>query len=179
MQPEVKKMLFDIAKTQDAQMQNVSSELGVKTSLYLVFSVFLFNTSFQINNFASGFPEPWSERVITLSMVGAVITLVGALALLAAALIRDYRMFPVPNTAKWIADTDEYARKYPDAELQDQEVAIREILDETVSANKSVNQTKGWWINLAACILFVAVPIVVLAGIASYLGYLAKLSTLP
>lgn len=33
-------MLFDIAKGQDVLMHNTSSELGVKTSLYLVFSVF-------------------------------------------------------------------------------------------------------------------------------------------
>jgi hypothetical protein len=174
MEAETKRILFEIAKSQDALMQNLSSELSVKTSLYLVFSVFLFNAAFQISNFARDIPGELSGHAIHSAGIGALLALLGAILLLVAALVRNYSMFPLPETAKWLEDTEEFLKHYPESSLQDPEVAIREILEETILANKVENERKASWITRGAWFLIFSVPIITCAGILAFLGYVIE-----
>ncbi len=171
MKAETKSLLFDIAKSQDALMQNMSAELGVKTSLYVVFSIFLFNAAFQINSFVKDIHGAWSRRAIESSMIGAAIALAGALALLVAALVRNYNMFPLPESAKWLKDMDDYRKEFPNEKIPDEDEALREIMEETIAANKTENERKADWVTVGSWLLFLAVPFVALAGLFSFFAY--------
>ena len=96
--------LFDVVKGQDAILHSTSGELGVKTSLYLVFSAFIFSASIQLINFAKDLPRPLSQYAVASCSVGAAISLIAALALLIAALVRTYKIFPSRAMAGWIKD---------------------------------------------------------------------------
>ncbi len=173
MQIEAKKMLFDIAKGQDMLMHTISAELGVKTSLYLVFSVFLFNATLQISEFAKDQPTIWSYRSIVFSTIGATLSLLSATTLLIAPLVRKYQLFPVGKMARWIEQLSEFKQQYPEEELPEAEDGIRETFEETIAANKSANERKAFWITLGAFLLFIAVPFVALAGIFAFFAYLS------
>ena len=171
---ETEQKLFDIAKGQDALMQSISTELGVKTSLYLVFSVFMFNAAFQIVNFARDFQSAWGQCAIQSAGIGAGLALSAAIALLIAALVRNYRMFPVAETAKWLKDTQAFFQQHPEMTPPDPELAIREILEDTVLANKRVNERKAFWITVGAWLLIATVPCIALGGLFSFLAYVAN-----
>ena len=54
MKPEMRKIFMEIAHNQDSLMHSSSGDLGVKTSLYLVFTAFLFSAGIQTINTAVG-----------------------------------------------------------------------------------------------------------------------------
>ena len=174
MESETNKMLFDIAKSQDALMQSMSTELGIKTSLYLVFSVFMFNAAFQTVNFVKDFRGVWSQYAIQFVGVGAGLALAAAIALLIAALVRTYKMFPVSETAVWLKEAAAFFQQHPEVTPQDSELAIREILEETILANKQVNERKAFWITVGAWLLITAVPCIAVGGLFSFLAQLAN-----
>ena len=86
-------MLFDIAKGQDTILHNASAELGVKTSLYLVFTAFTFNASVQVVMFAKELPPPGARYSVISSSISGGISLLAGIMLLIAALIRQYWVF--------------------------------------------------------------------------------------
>jgi len=171
---QVKQMIFDIAKGQDVLMHNTSSELGVKTSLYLVFSVFLINAAFQISSFAKGLESVWGHRAIITSFFGAGTALIGGVALLIAALVRTYHVVPIGDLRKYAQDITDYKRQYPDEPGADVEEGILTTIEATVERNLHVNEQKGLWITVGATALLVSVPFVAGAGILAAIAFVLQ-----
>jgi len=171
MENETRKMLFEIAKSQDSLMHTASSELGVRTSLYLVFAVFLFNAAFQVSTFARGVDSVWATRAVITSTFGAGAALAGGVALMIAALTRTYSVVPIQGLQKYVLELAEYKQQNPTENLPDTEDEIIASLEETTAANLEVNEKKGFWNTLGATALFIAVPFVVGGGILAFVAY--------
>ena len=156
--------LFEVVKSQDAIMHSTSAELGVKTSLYLVFSAFVFSTSIQLINFAKDLPRPLSQYAVAICAIGSAISLVAALALLIAALVRTYKIFPSRAMAGWINETKAYKERYPEEKTEDTAEGILGVLIETVDANQVESEKKAKWIQVGSACLFIALPFLVFGG---------------
>ncbi len=156
--------LFEVVKGQDAIMHNISGELGVKTSLYLVFSAFIFSASIQLINFAKDSTSPMSRYAVASCSIGAAISLLSALALLIAALVRTYKIFPSNALAAWIKETQEYSEKYPQEKVEDTSEGILKSLIETLDANQVQNEKKATWIQVGTWLLFISLPFLVTGG---------------
>jgi len=168
---EANKMIFEISKNQDGLMHSTSGELGVKTSLYLVFSFFIFNAAFQIVAFSKGMAYP-SEYAILFGVIGAGIALLGAILLLVAAFVRSYMLFPSRGMKDWIESMGKFKQENPDIPTENEYEGVLDSLEETVSHNKSINEQKSLWITRAAYVLFVSVLFVAVSGGLSYIAYL-------
>ena len=153
--------LFELAKNVDTTMHQMSAELSVKTSLYLVFAAFVFSASLQLMNFSK---DLHSYAAIAICGIGAVVSLLSAIALLIAALVRKYKLFPAQDMKSWMAQIDEYKREYPDASVEDRSTAILETLIETADANQIVNETRSDWVECGAWLLFAALPFLAIGG---------------
>jgi hypothetical protein len=156
--------LFEVVKAQDAILHNLSGELGVKTSLYLVFTAFMFSASIQVINFAKDLASPWARWAIVSCSTGAAIALLSGIGLLIAALVREYKIFPSRKMAIWIRSLEAYRAKYPDQPTEDPDDAILKTLIDTAEANKLENEIKAVWITWGARGLFLSVPFVAAGG---------------
>ena len=156
--------LFDVVKGQDVITHNISGELGVKTSLYLVYSAFIFSASIQLINFAKDLPAPVSHFAVANCSIGAAISLLSGLALLVAALVRTYKIFPSAAMAAWIQQMQEYRLAYPEESVEDTSEGIVKVLIETVDANQAENEKKASWIETGAWLLFFSLPFLVTGG---------------
>lgn len=129
---EIERVILELAKTQDSLMHSTSAELGVKTSLYLVFSVFLVNAAFQIGSFARGIESPWSSRAVVTGFFGAATALLAGIALLVAALVRTYHVVPIGRLRQYVKDIADYKHEYPDASEANVVEGIIETIEDTV-----------------------------------------------
>lgn len=156
--------LFEVVKGQDVITHNISGELGVKTSLYLVFSAFIFSASIQLVNFAKDLAPPLNRCAVAVCSIGAAVSLLSAFALLIAALVRTYKIFPSNEMAAWIKSMQEYKEKYPRETIQDTSEGILNSLIETADANQIENEKKATWIEVGAWLLFFSLPFLVIGG---------------
>ncbi|HWF37791.1 MAG TPA: hypothetical protein VG322_04685 [Candidatus Acidoferrales bacterium] len=151
--------LFEVVKSQDVVMHSVSAEMGVKTSLYLVFSAFYFAASMQVVNLVKGNPSPEAKTSITICAVGAALSLLGGIFLLSAAMRRDYKAFPTLKMANWIVAIKEFREKNPTlATSREPATEILNALVKTVDNNKRENELKASWVDRGAFCLFASVP---------------------
>jgi len=145
--------VFEMVKQQDSMMHGISAELGVKTSLYLVFAVFELNASIQLLNFAKDFKTPSASYAILLCSVGAIVALVAGVALLSAALVRSYSVFPARDMADWLAKIRDYQNKNPHEEV-DPLKGLLQTMIQTVDNNQAINERKARWIDVGSWCLF-------------------------
>jgi hypothetical protein len=145
--------MFDMVKQQDSTMHSISAELGVKTSLYLVFAVFELNASIQLLNFAKDFKASSASYAILLCSFGAVVALIAGAALLTAALVRNYSVFPARDMASWLAQIRDYQKENPQNEV-DPLKGLLETMIQTVDANQAINERKARWIDVGSWCLF-------------------------
>src|SRR5262249_53084001 len=149
-------------------------ELGVKTSLYLVFSAFLFNAAFQVSSFVKPIESRWAFRAIVFAVVGAALALSGGIFLLVAAMVRRYSVIPLEELTSFLTESSEYRSKYPNAEVLDEQDGILTTVNRTVQANFDANEKKAGWIEIGAMILFAAIPFVVIAGVLALTAYVSN-----
>jgi hypothetical protein len=164
MSEEIEQRLFEVAKGQDQIMHSVSAEMSVKTSLYLVFTAFIFSAAVQIVNFSKDVAGPCSRTAIKLCSVSAVCSLVAGIMLLVSAMVREYKIFPLRRVFDWVKSVGEYKSNYPGAETANPaEVVILRLID-TVEKNKAESEKKATWITAGALFLFIAVAFLALGG---------------
>jgi hypothetical protein len=156
--------LFEVAKAQDQLMHSLSAEMSVKTSLYLVFTAFIFSASIQLINFCKDVPTPCSRTGIALCGTSAAFSLLAGIMLLIAALVRQYNIFATRKMNDWVFGLKEYHAKYPNAETESPSDGVLMELIETVEKNKAENEKKATWITAGACLLFGAVAFLALGG---------------
>lgn len=161
MEDKVELRLFELAKNVDAIQHNISAELSVKTSLYLVFSAFVFSASLQLMSFAK---DLHSYVAVFLCGIGAVVSLLSAIALLVGATVRNYKIFPAQDMTTWIKEVEEYRRTHPGEETSDPFAVIRETLVETADLNQEVNERKAGWVETGAWLLFGSMPFLAIGG---------------
>src|SRR5262249_26048198 len=137
--------LFEIVKQQDSVMHNVSGELGVKTSLYLVFAAFVLSASIQLLNFVKDMNLYSARCAVVFCSLGAAIALLAGIALLGAALVRSYSIFPSQATAEWIEKLRDYKNKYPNETVEDPAKGLLRTMIRTVDANQVENEKKARW----------------------------------
>src|SRR5216684_2190613 len=132
--------LFEMTKQQDFVMHNLSAELGVKTSLYLVFAAFVLSASIQLLNFAKDLHVYLARSAVFFCSLGAAITLLSGAALLIAAFVRNYKIFPAKEIADWLKSIEDYRREYPQESVDDPANGLLQTLIKTVDANQVVNE---------------------------------------
>ena len=164
MSDSAEQRLFDIARGQDVIMHNVSSELGVKTSLYLVFTVFTFSASLQLITFAKDLPSSYARCSVVSSSISAGISLLASIMFLIAALVRRYWLFPSNDILQWIQGLRDYASQHPGVATEDTANGVLEVLIEPARQNKLENERKGTQITLGAIFLFFSVPFLAMGG---------------
>jgi hypothetical protein len=154
--------LFEVAKNQDILMHNLSAEMSVKTSLYLVFAVFSFNASVQIINFVKDNSMPSAKCAVAICGISATMNLLGGIFLLIAALIRGYSAFPSRKMADWITELKQFRETNPGlATSRDPAREVLNVLIKTAENNKAENESKADWIERGAICLFLSVPFLV------------------
>lgn len=164
--------VYDMAKQQDAAMHNLSGELGVKTSLYLVFTAFVLSASIQIVTFAKDLPAQSGRHAVIFSALGAAVALFAGIALLVAAFVRTYKIFPAQDMANWLEDIKNYATKYPEAQIDDPARGVLRTVIQTVDANQRENEKKAQWIKIGAFFLFASLPLFAIGGALAIRAYL-------
>jgi hypothetical protein len=166
--------LFEMAKQQDSIMHSLSGELGVKTSLYLVFAAFVLSASIQLLNFAKDL-HAYSARCAVLSCsLGAAIALLSGAALLVAAFVRNYKVFPAKAMADWLKNIQNYQKEYPLEHLDDPSNSLLQTMIETVDANQIVNEKKAQWIEVGAYLLFASLPFFAVGGAFAVCAYFSR-----
>jgi hypothetical protein len=153
--------MFELAKSVDYTAHSISAELSVKTSLYLVFAAFVFTASIQLINFAK---DVRSYAAVVICAIGAAVALFSAIALLIAALIRQYNIFPAQDMNSWLEKLDCYRKAYPNIPTEDPNAVMLKMLITTADDNQLVNERKADWIECGAWLLFVAIPFLAIGG---------------
>lgn len=157
--------LFEVAKNQDVIMHNLSAEMSVKTTLYLVFSTFSFNASIQVINLVKSLSTWSAKSAIAFCGVSAALSLLGGICLLGAAMIRRYSAFPSHQMADWIVSVRQFREAHPDlATARDPAREVLRVLVETAENNKAESEAKADWIERGAWFLFASVPLLAAAG---------------
>lgn len=168
--------MFDIAKQQDLVMHNLSSELSVKTSLYLVFSAFVITASIQMMNFAKD-TNPCSTRYAVLfCALGAGFALLAGLSLLIAAAVRNYSIFPLTSMADWLRQMEEFRKNHPDNHAVDSSRGFMGTLIKTIDNNQIVNEKRARWIERGMWFLLISLPFTATGGICAVWIYFSRLS---
>lgn len=164
---DIEDRLFEVAKGQDQIMHRLSAEMSVKTSLYLVFTAFIFSAAIQIVNFSKDIAVPCARTAIKLSSASAAFSLTAGILLLIAALVRTYGAFPTRRVADWIKNLKEYKQEYPEYPREQaadpSEVILFRLID-TAEKNKAESEKKAWWITAGAYCLFAATAFLALGG---------------
>jgi hypothetical protein len=125
---DIERELFEIAKGQDQTMHNLSAEMSVKTSLYLVFTAFIFSASIQVINFSKDLRSPCSGTAIKLCSVS--FSLLAGTMLLVAAMVREYEIFPTREMVEWVKNIEKYKEEYPnDAAEEPARGVLLELID--------------------------------------------------
>jgi hypothetical protein len=163
--------LFELAKQQDFVQHNMSAELGVKTSLYLVFAAFMLSAAIQLLNFAKDQHVPIARTAVFFSSIGAVIALLSGTALLIAAFVRNYKIFPAQQVANWLKDIKDYQTQYPEEKLDDPANSLLQTLISTVDENTIVNEKKAQWIEWGATLLLISLPFMAIGGAFAVYAY--------
>lgn len=164
MSEEIEERLFEVAKAQDQIMHNLSAEMSVKTSLYLVFTAFIFSASIQIINFVKDAATPCGRIAIVLCSASAGFSLLAGIMLLIAALVREYKVFPTRAMVEWVKNIGSYREKYPAAPVENLSEAVLLELIDTAEVNQTESEKKASWITAGALLLFVAVATLALGG---------------
>lgn len=164
-----------MTKQQDTIMHNLSAELSVKTSLYLVFAAFVLSATIQILNFAKDLHGRSAHCAVFFCAIGAAIALLSGVMLLSAAVVRNYRIFPAKDMAVYLKKMEAYKRDYPQEKMDDPESGILETLIETVDANQVVNEKKARWIEVGTWLLFASLPFFAVGGAFAICAYFSRL----
>jgi hypothetical protein len=164
MSEEIEQRLFEVARGQDQIMHSLSAEMSVKTSLYLVFTAFIFSASIQIINFSKDVAAPCSRIAIKLSGTSAAFSLLAGVMLLIAALMREYKIFPTRKMVAWVKALGKYKSDYPDEETITPSEGVLNGLIDTAEQNKTESEKKAAWITAGALFLFIAVAFLALGG---------------
>jgi len=164
MSEEIEQRLFEVAKGQDQIMHSVSAEMSVKTSLYLVFTAFIFSATIQIVNFSKDVAAPCSRTAIKLCSISAALSLLAGIMLLVAAMAREYKVFPTRKMIAWVKTLLKYKDDYPSAESMTPSEGVLIELVNTAEQNKVENEKKATWITAGAFFLFIAVAFLALGG---------------
>jgi hypothetical protein len=163
--------LFEMVKQQDSTMHTLSGELGVKTSLYLVFAAFVLSASIQILNFAKDLHIYAARCAVFFCSLGAAIALCAGVALLGAALVRNYKIFPASEVADWLKKMKDYQTSYPQQAIDDPASGLLQTVIKTVEANQIVNEKKARWIEVGAWLLFASLPFFAVGGAFAVYAY--------
>lgn len=168
-------MLFEMAKQQDLIMHNLSGELAVKTSLYLVFSAFIITASIQVinlakDNLAKNMCSTGPRFAMLLSALGAAIALVAGFSFLVAAIVRDYSVFPANDVLSWLKRMEEYRKKNPGDEI-DCSGGLMQTLISTIDQNHAINEKKSAWIKIGTRLLFISLPFTAVGGFLAIKAY--------
>ncbi|MBZ5696741.1 MAG: hypothetical protein LAN36_15450 [Acidobacteriia bacterium] len=167
--------LFEVVKNQDVIMHNLSAEMSVKTSLYLVFSAFSFSASIQVINFAKDIAMPCAKTAIVSCGISAAMSLLGGVFLLIAAMIRRYNTFPSHKMAEWIVSLRQFRETYPkQATSRDPATEVLNALVKTAEHNKTENEAKADWIERGAYCLFASVPFLAVGGALALLAFFSR-----
>jgi hypothetical protein len=166
--------LFEMAKQQDVIMHNASGELGVKTSLYLVFAAFMISASIQMVNFAKDMHTHTARCAVLLCSLGAAIALLSGVALLFAAVVRTYSVFPAKAMRDWLKDMEKFRTENPGERIDDPSSGLVQTLIETVDENQIVNERKGRWIEVGAGLLFISLPFSAVGGAFAVCAYFSR-----
>ncbi|HUK25620.1 MAG TPA: hypothetical protein VLV49_13645 [Terriglobales bacterium] len=161
---EIEQALFGVAKSQDQVMHNLSAEMSVKTSLYLVFTAFVFSASIQLINLSKDAAAPCSRTAIELCGTSAAFSLCAGIMLLIAALVREYKTFPTRGMVQWVKDVDSYRRENPNARVEEPLEGILLELIDTAEVNQTESEKKARWVTRGALFLFTAIGFLALAG---------------
>jgi hypothetical protein len=168
-------MLFEMNKQQDLVMHNLSSELAVKTSLYLVFTAFTMSAAIQIMGFCKDIKSCSARYAVLFSALGAALALLAGASFLVAALVRDYSMFPGKAMADFIQTSEMWNNGHPD-DLVNVPNGFMDTLIRTVDDNQIVNQKKTVWLKVGAWMLMTSLPFTALGGIFAVVAYLTRSS---
>ena len=160
MKPEIRKTFMEIAYNQDCLMHSSSGELGVKTSLYLVFTAFLFSAGIQTINTAVGHLGSDKLLVVSLSGLSLGLSLLAAVCFLLAARIVNYQT--LPSIQQFIDFTFEQSEEAQQAELEE---AVLFDLAEIIENNKNRNDSKGHWMEWGTPILLGATALLLSAAV--------------
>jgi hypothetical protein len=164
MPEEIEQRLFEVAKGQDQIMHSLSAEMSVKTSLYLVFTAFIFSASIQIVNFSKDVAVPCSRTAIKLCSASAAFSLLAGIMLLVAALVREYKVFPTREMLTWVKSMGSYSKEYPSVAVESPSEGVLLELIDTAEMNKIESEKKAAWITAGAALLFIAVALIALGG---------------
>ena len=164
MPEDVEQRLFEIAKGQDQIMHSLSAEMSVKTSLYLVFTAFIFSASIQVINFSKDLAAPCGGAAIKLCSISAGFSLLAGTTLLVAAMVREYRIFPTREMVEWVKSTEEYREEYPTAAVEEPSKGVLLELIETAEVNQRESEKKARWITAGAFVLFAALAFLAIGG---------------
>jgi hypothetical protein len=164
MPEDIERQLFEIAKGQDQIMHSLSAEMSVKTSLYLVFTAFIFSASLQVINFSKDLRSPCSETAIELCSVGAGFSLLAGTMLLVAAMVREYKIFPTREMVDWVRGTEKYREEYPAAAVEEPSKGVLLELIDTAEVNQMESEKKARWITAGAFVLFAALASLAIGG---------------
>ena len=157
--------LFEVAKNQDVIMHNLSAEMSIKTSLYLVFSAFSFTASIQVINFAKDDPMHYAKSAVAFCGAAAAMSLFGGVFLLIAATVRNYSAFPSNKMAAWVVNLKKFRETYPAlATSTNPATEVLNALVRTAENNKVENEKKADWIERGAWCLFASVPLLAVGG---------------
>jgi hypothetical protein len=164
MSEEIEQRLFEVAKGQDQIMHSLSAEMSVKTSLYLVFTAFIFSASIQIVNFSKDVVMPCSRTAIKLCSISAGVSLLAGIMLLVAAMVRTYKAFPTREMVEWVKSIGIYSKENPDEAAEQPSEGVLLGLIDTAEANQRESEKKAAWITVGAYLLFIAVAFLAIGG---------------
>jgi len=164
MPEDIEQRLFEIAKGQDQIMHSLSAEMSVKTSLYLVFTAFIFSASLQVINFSKDLSAPCRGTAIKLCSISAGFSLLAGTLLLVAAMVREFKIFPTREMVEWVRSSEKYKEEYPDAAVEEPSKGVLLELIETAEVNQAESEKKARWITAGAFILFAALAFLAIGG---------------
>lgn len=168
-------MLFEMNKQQDLVMHNLSSELAVKTSLYLVFTAFTMSAAIQIMSFCKDLSSCSARCGVLFCALGAAIALLAGLSFLIAALVRDYSMFPAKDMATFIHTSEDWNNLHPDDPVNISK-GVMDTLVRTVDDNQVVNQKKSIWLKVGSWMLMASLPFTAIGGFFAVVAYFTRSS---
>jgi hypothetical protein len=145
-------------------MHSLSAEMSVKTSLYLVFTAFIFSASVQVINFSKDLSTPCGATAIKLCSISAGFSLLAGTMLLVAAMVRQYKIFPTREMVEWVRRTEQYREEYPETAAEEPSKGVLLELIDTAEVNQVESEKKAKWITGGAFVLFAALAFLAIGG---------------
>ncbi len=125
----------------------------------------MFSASIQTINLAKDLPR-YSHCAVAFSSISA--------ALLIAALVREYFVFPSSRMQDWLVRLEEYKTTYPETVTANPTDVMLRMLIETGKRDKLENEKKADQITWGARILFSAIPFLIIGGTLAVCGHFSR-----